>query len=425
LVLIAAARWWPLSARLASALMRHGCRVSALCPAGHPLLHISGLARIRRYSGWRSLACLRSAIEAERPDIIVPCDDGVIAQLHALHAAEPAVREVIERSLGAPESFAVVASRYRLLYAARELGIAVPETRRILRPADLAAWHEHVAPAGVLKVDGKSGGNGVRMCFSIGESMAAWREFIAPRRFATALKRLLIDGETVAMWARRGDSCEITMQRLVDGRPANAMLACRGGEVLSMVSVAVLHAESRTGASTIVQRIRDARMERAAKLLAAHLRLTGFYGLDFMIETGSGTPYLIELNPRCTQLGHLEFADQGSLAAAFSAATGGPSRAPPVRAIPGETVAFYPQALQTLNGGSRYAGRCYLDMPRDEPQLAAELKLKPPPQRRVLARIYHSMRRVNPPAGVEYEPHDASPQLDALDAEVAAVQARR
>src|SRR5262249_32012336 len=114
--------------------MRHGCRVSALCPAGHPLLRVSGLERIRRYDGWRSLACLRSAVDVERPDVIVPCDDGVVAQLHALHAEEPAAREVIERSLGAPGSFSVVASRYRVLDAARELGIAVPETRRIRGP---------------------------------------------------------------------------------------------------------------------------------------------------------------------------------------------------------------------------------------------------------------------------------------------------
>jgi formate-dependent phosphoribosylglycinamide formyltransferase (GAR transformylase) len=189
-VLIVAAQWWPLSARLASALIRHGCRVSALCPAGHPLRRVLGVERIRRYDGLRSFACLRSVIKAERPDIIVPCDDGVVSQLHVLHAAEPAAREVIERSLGAPRSFSVVASRYRLLDAARKLGIAVPETRRILGPEDLAAWHESVAPAGVLKIDAKSAGNGVRMCFSIEESLAAWREFIAARGFATALKRL-------------------------------------------------------------------------------------------------------------------------------------------------------------------------------------------------------------------------------------------
>jgi hypothetical protein len=357
-------------------------------------------------------------INAERPDIIVPCDDGVVAQLHALHATEPAAREVIERSLGAPRSFSVVASRYRLLDTACKLGIAVPETRRIHGPEDLAAWHKSVAP-GVLKIDGKSAGNGVRMCFSIDESLAAWREFIVPRGFATALKRLLIDGDTVAMWARQGGLCEITMQRLIEGRPANAMLACRSGEVLSMVSVAVLAAESRTGASTIVQRIRDTRMEQAARLLAAHLQLTGFYGLDFMIETATGTPYLIEVNPRCTQLGHLEFADQGSLAAAFSAEMKGVPRPPPGRAVPGEIIAFYPQALETLRSGSGYDGLCYLDVPWDEPQLAAELKLRPTPQRRWLARMYHSIRPVKWPASVEYEPLDVSQRTVDLNAEIA------
>lgn len=418
-VLVVAAQWWPLSARLASALVRHGCMVSALCPAGHPLLSVSGLARVRQYDGWRSLASLLSAINTERPDVIVPCDDGVVAQLHALHATEPAVRELIERSLGDARSFSIVASRYRLLETARELGIAVPETRRVLGPADLSAWHESVASAGVLKIDGKSGGNGVRICSSFDEAQEAWREFVAPRRLATALKRLLIDGDPLAIWARRDGSGEITMQRLVEGRPANVMMACRGGAALSMVAVAVLAAESRTGAATIVQRIRDARMERAATLLAAHLQLTGFYGLDFMIESGTRTPYLIEVNPRCTQLGHLEFPGQESLAAAFSADLRGVPRPPTGREISDETIAFYPQALETFKGGSRHAGLCRLDVPWDEPRLAAELKLKPAPQRRWPARIYHFVRPPKRPAGVEYEGVDGSGRVSFPDAEIA------
>ena len=44
-VLLVAAKWWSLSARLALALIRHGCQVQALCPAEHPLTHVSGSMR--------------------------------------------------------------------------------------------------------------------------------------------------------------------------------------------------------------------------------------------------------------------------------------------------------------------------------------------------------------------------------------------
>jgi hypothetical protein len=402
-VLIVAAKWWTLSARLASALVRHGCRVSALCPGGHPLTHLSALDEIRRYGGIRSLSRLLRAIKATQPHIVVPCDDGVVAQLHALHRQEPALRELIERSLGSPQSFPVVSSRYQLLTTALSLGIAVPETRRAESTEDLVYWHQNIAQAGVLKLDGESGGNGVRICGSLRESLAAWQDIKIPLGLAKAWKRLAVDGDPLALWTREARVREITIQRVIRGRPANSMLACRNGRVLSQISVVVLASEGPTGASTIVQRIRDERMERAADLLAARLHLTGFYGLDFMIEAGTGTPYLIEMNPRCTQLGHFEFADQGSLAGAFSADLRGEPQPPAQRPIPVGTIALYPQSIEALDNGSRFRDESYLDVPWEEPGLANELKLGPLPHRRWLARLYHWVKPVDRQAGVEYE----------------------
>src|ERR1700676_4172805 len=189
-VLIAAAKWWPLSARLAVALQRHGCQVRAVCPTRHPLAHVSGLLQTYRYGGIFLLSSLRRALLECRPDVVIPCDDGVVAQLHVLHQLDPSLRSLIERSLGPPDSFSVVASRYRLLNAAVELGIRVPRTRRVEKTKDLESWHEDIASAAVLKVDGESGGNGVRIVHSLGESLAAYRELRVPCNSATAWKRL-------------------------------------------------------------------------------------------------------------------------------------------------------------------------------------------------------------------------------------------
>src|ERR1700685_1162497 len=122
-VLIVAAKWWPLSARLATAFYRHGCNVSAVCPAGHPLTHVSGIRRIYRYGGIFSLASLRRTLHECQPDVVIPCDDGVVAQLHELHEVDPSLRSLIEHSLGPPESYPVVESRYKFLSTAIELGI--------------------------------------------------------------------------------------------------------------------------------------------------------------------------------------------------------------------------------------------------------------------------------------------------------------
>jgi hypothetical protein len=401
-VMIVAAKWWSLSARLAAAFMSHGCRVSALCPTGHPLRHLSALDRVERYAGIRALSSLKRAMSSGPLDLVVPCDDGVVEQLHALHAREPALRDVIEKSLGDPRSYPVIDSRYKLLATALELGIAVPDTRCARSDSDISLWHENVAPGGVLKIDGESGGNGVRICASLEESMAAWRDLNIPRRFTTACKRLAIDRDPLALWAytnRR--SPEITLQRLIRGRPANCMAACQSGEIVSLVSVVVLAADGPTGAAIVVRRIHDERMAQAAKLLTKRLQLTGFFGLDFVIEADTGIPYLIEMNPRSTQLGHLEFSDQGSLVGAFCARWRGENPPAALNPVPADTIALFPHALNSLGGG-RLPDGSFLDVPPNEPRLTAELRLNPWPQRRWVSQIYHTFRPVKRIAAIEY-----------------------
>jgi hypothetical protein len=415
-VLIVVAKWWSLSARLAAELVRHGWRVSVLCPAGHPIVHVRDLARVERYRGIRSLSCLSQTIKSVRPDLIIPCDDGVVAQLHALHEGDPSLGPLIEASLGHPASFAIVRSRRRLLEVAAELGVPVPETLRVASVEDVASWHRERADASVVKRDGESGGNGVRVCTSLGDAMASWRELSAPYSLATGVKRLTIDRDPLALWQR--EHCpepEITLQRLVEGRPANTMAACLDGEVLAEVSVIVLAADGPTGAATIIKRINEPRMTQAASLLARRLKLSGFFGLDFMIEASTGIPYLIEMNPRCTQLGHLEFLDQGSLAGVFTAKWLGIPLPRASKPIPLETVALFPQALRTLPPGSRQLEDAYLDLPSDQPALASELKLDSWPERRWVARLYHSVRPMVRAASVEYD-HLAAPRNTPPDA---------
>jgi ATP-grasp domain len=385
------------------ALIRHGNRLSALCPKGHPLVHVSGLDRVLRYDGMSSLSSLSRAIHRIRPDFVIPCDDGVVAQLHALHGAEPTLRDLIENSLGDPLAFATVRNRYRLLKVATELGILVPDTRKAESVDDVIAWHRAVAPDAVLKIDGECGGNGVRVCTSLTESLAAWKELTSPRRAATAWKRLIVNRDPLALWSHRNRGpAEVTIQRVIRGRPANIMIACRRGELLASVSVAVLATDGPTGAATVIQRIPSAPMENAASLLASRLRLTGFYGLDFVIDSISGDPHLIEMNPRCTQLGHLQFEDAPCLAEVFSANLQGAPLDGKGKPLPLDIIALFPQALGVLAQQSQRGRESYLDVPWEEPGLAAELRKEPWPDRQWPSRLYHALKPVGRSESVEY-----------------------
>ena len=103
--------------------------------------------------------------------------------------------------------------------------------------------------------------------------------------------RLAIDRDPLAFWLRRRYRApEASVQEFIPGRPANSMLVCWRGELLSIVSVLVVAAEGPTGAATIVRVIQDERMKNAAQLVASRLMLSGFYGLDFIIGSGIRQP---------------------------------------------------------------------------------------------------------------------------------------
>jgi hypothetical protein len=403
-VLMVAAKWWPLSARLAIALCRHGCRVAAVCPEGHPLTHVSGIYRVYRLEGIFSLPSVRRAIHDAKPDIIVPCDDGVVGQLHAIYRLDPSLRHLIERSLGSPESFPVVRSRYQMLSLAKTLGVRVPETRKVSSIRDLHAWHAGVDSTAVLKVDGESGGNGVRICQSLDDSLSAWRQLSKRSSYATAWKRFIVDRNSLTLWQRyTATTPEVTVQEFIRGRPANSMMLCRNGELLAVVSVIVVAAESAVGAATVVRVIDDERMKFAAQQLASRLGLSGFFGLDFMIDE-SGEPMLIELNPRCTQLGHFELPEQGSLAGVFSASLQCESPPRPDRPLLHKTIALFPQALAAGELCTPYIAASYHDVPTEEPRLVRELELPSWPQRQWTSRLYHHFSALRPNKPLAFEP---------------------
>jgi hypothetical protein len=287
-------------------------------------------------------------------------------------------------------------------------------TRRVTSSEDLERWHEEVAPTAVLKVDGESGGHGVRISRSLKDSIAAWRAFRRPRGSFAAWKHLIIDRDPLALWSRRQKILrDVTVQQFIQGRPANAMLACWQGRLLAAVYVTVVATEGPTGASTIVRLIQNEEMRTAAERVAAGLKLTGFYGLDFILENASGVggsaslvgrpAYLIEMNPRCTQLGHIELPKQGSLAANFNAAMRGRDRPVITNPIGKQTIALFPQALMAGEACRPYIDASYHDVPLNDTKLMTELLLKSWPQRQWLARLYHSLQPLDRSEPVVYE----------------------
>ena len=88
-----------------------------VCPKGHPIAKTGVSIRTFSYNGLAPLQSLSAAIAAAKPDLVVSGDDLATRHLHRLYTENTygqkgkAVRELIERSLGAPEYFPVVDDR--------------------------------------------------------------------------------------------------------------------------------------------------------------------------------------------------------------------------------------------------------------------------------------------------------------------------
>ena len=124
--------------------------------------------------------------------------------------------------------------------------------------------------------------------------------------------------------------------------------------------------------------LKNNEIEDAVRLLARKLQLSGFHGLDFVLEQDTDAAYLIELNPRATQLGHLNLSAHGDLAGVMAGKlkNEAPDRIASENQIQNSAIAFFPFAFKS-NPGSAYLHQGYHDVPWDEPALVRELVCDP------------------------------------------------
>ncbi len=375
-VLIATtSRWFP-TARLAMALAGAGCLVDAVCLSGHSLGRMRTVRRVYAYRGLMPIHSFAAAIAAARPDLIVPGDDLATSHLHDLHArgrrrgkAGQWVCELIERSLGSTESFPVVYARTPFIDLAREEGILAPKTEIIPDLDGLRKWVAQVGLPTVLKADGTSGGEGVRVANTLEEAERAFRVLHAPPLMARAVKRALVDQDKSLIWPslfRRRSV--VNAQVLVAGHEATTTVACWKGAVLASLHFEVVNKRSSVGPSSVLRLIENAEMSAAAEKMVRRLGLSGIHGFDFILEAETGNAHLIEINPRATQVGHLALGAGHDLPAALcSALSGEPFRAAP-KVTEKDIVTLFPQEWMR-DPASPFLSSGYHDVPWEEPEL--------------------------------------------------------
>lgn len=375
-VLIATtARWFP-TARLVVALANAGFTVDAVCPYPHPLYKTGAVRRVHRYRALRPIASFAEAIAAAKPELVVPGDDLATQHLHLLYEREQSAGgagslacQLIERSLGSAENFPLLYARTKFMHLAQQEGIRVPKSEVLADSHGLRQWISDNGLPAVLKADCSSGGDGVRVARTLEDAERALRFLQAPPLLARAVKRALFDRDWTLVWPslfRRRRI--INTQAFVAGHEATSAVACWKGQVLAGLHFEVINKGTASGPATVLRLIENVEMSTAAEKMVRRLNLSGMHGFDFMLESGTGNAYLIEINPRSTQVGHLTLGLGRDIPAALFSAISGQSTRPAPELTNDSTIALFPQEW-IRDPASPYLQSAYHDVPWEKPEL--------------------------------------------------------
>lgn len=392
-ILLATTGQLPSTARLAMELRDAGAQVSLISPSNHPARALDLINDRLIYRAWSPRGSLERALRRLRPDMVVPCDEITVRDLHAIAqaTADRFVKQVIVRSTSSISQFPIITSRAALLCLAKRLGVRVPASRPLPENGTLDEWmKEHRAPF-VLKADGSWAGFGVRIVSNAATAKDAYANMTRPASGRLAVREALLEGNYFGIrpWLR-GERPAMSVQGYVDGWPANIGVACWQGEVLASVCAESVATTSATGPSTVARIIRNAEMEEAARRVVGALGLSGMIGFDFMIEAATGDAYLIEMNPRNTPICAVRLGAGRDLAEALVARLAGrPERERSPRTEQ-DIVVFFPDTWKE-DPTSHFLRSGYHDVPWEEPELVRVLMQ---PERRERYGILRALRRL-------------------------------
>lgn len=349
-LLVISTNEWPSVGKLASALVVAGFHVAVLCPAGNPVNRITKIHGRFRYRSWNSATSIRLAIKEWSPDVLVCTDDLAVRKLHSLYfEASKKIEErdsqylmsLIESSLGDHRYFVKTQLKSEILLLAASIGTLCPRTAIWANNITLEREADRTLFPILVKTDGSFGGRGVRLVKDQRGLLAAIIELHLPYSWPGPLKRLLgrhffnLFFRWSSEWPRK-----ISIQQYIDGRPCNRAVVCWKGKVLAGITADVLATSYLFGPATVVKIIDHPNITSAVEAIVAKLKLSGFVGFDFMLDSKNNA-WFLEMNLRATPTSHI-CAQGQDLAASFFSQIAGTTPKASNRVIHGNVVRLFP-----------------------------------------------------------------------------------
>lgn len=169
----------------------------------------------------------------------------------------------------------------RLAAMARELGIATPETFAPKSLAEARAIIAKIDLPAVIKMRQTSGAAGFRIVRSRKDFEAQYTDVVKVNRLP--------------------ESDLPMIQQFVEGPTTCTLHLCSSGRVVGEVMYQGIRTMPRSGGTTVCRESRpDPACQAEAAKIVRHLNYTGFVGFDFVIQQGTGKPFLVDGNCRIT-----------------------------------------------------------------------------------------------------------------------------
>ncbi|MGZ5912039.1 MAG: hypothetical protein ACXWLB_19335, partial [Reyranella sp.] len=250
-----------------------GFEVVALAPDGHALHRLSGIV-VRSIGRTRAhgLSEIVRTVESRPPDLLVPADERAIDFLRILYlraiggkgrnAGQMAA--LIEASLGSPSAFVFAAQKSRFVLLAQREGLQVPATNVVDDIPELRRLVSKAQFPLVLKQDGRSAGQGVRIVSNAADVEQSFVELRTSAGPLAAVKMALKKLDLSYLDGLYRNRPAISLQEYIVGRPANRAVVCHRGEVLAGLSVEALQTTDATGPATVIRVIDSPEMSDAA-----------------------------------------------------------------------------------------------------------------------------------------------------------------
>lgn len=360
---------WLSSARLPAALRAAGLEVIALCGPESPLQltrHISSHVILGEASDF--ISQLERVVERHDPVALIPSDERSLRRLHAIATAglcSPRLLELLRRSLGRPEGYATLTSKWATGELAQRLHIPVPRQERARTAAEAVAFARSIGFPIILKRENTYGGMGCIVC----RSEAQIRLAVTKLRVKRFYDRFGWTARAESSRARHTQEA-IIVQRFHEGPLAfSACLAVDGKLVGGLTVVAEQVNPTPTGASTVIRALDRPDMLAISSKLIEATGCSGFVGVDFILDKKTGQPYLLEINARVTPLCHVAGLLGTDLCAAFAESFAGIETGIQSRQKI-ERVAFFPDEW-SRDPLSPYLKTAHHDIPIDDEALVA------------------------------------------------------